>query len=349
MLMPIFKDKDNFVQRCVELSENVDNYINNKLYLADVDDPKLVDQLFLTTNCLDIILGELADRGIIFENNASEFMELLHDREIPLQLRKRFEPDMFFEIVRKLSDESRQALMNEFEYADEQLGARLCVVMSSILPTDAAWDYIAQHSFLFITNNNFKDTMQAVVEKAIYEPPAPLPIERDIKDIATWMKGEQEHQVELKNLLMRVAERLYLNAGDNESSVPLKNELLKKMEKYDWDHRTPAFIAKLMANPKAEEEDEPFHQQRNDHHIQYYFQHKGITWPQIVMVACTAASKSAGDVLRPILAGNEQFVTEGQLQLEQEDINKIADVLNVAETIWNEMKREKEAANGATV
>ena len=173
MLMPIFQDKDNFIQRCVEVSENVDNYINNKLYLADVDDPKLVDQLFLTTNCLDIILGELADRGIIFENNASEFMELLHDREIPLQLRKRFEPETFFDIIRKLSDESRQALMNEFEFADEQLGARLCVVMSSILPTDAAWDYIAQHSFLFITNNNFKDTMQAVLEKALYEPPRP--------------------------------------------------------------------------------------------------------------------------------------------------------------------------------
>lgn len=347
MLMPIFQDKDNFIQRCVELSENVDNYINNRLYLADVDDPKLADQLFLTTNCLDIILGELADRGIIFENNASEFMELLHDREIPLQLRKRFEPEHFFNVIRKLSDESRNAIMNEFEYDDEQLGARLCNVMKGIFPTDAAWDYIAQHSFLFITNNNFRDTMYAVVERAIYEPPAPLPLERDIKDIATWMKGEQQHQEELKTLLMRVAERLYLDAGDNESSVPLKNELLKKMEKYDWDHRTPAFIAKMMANPKAEEEDEPFHQQRNDHHIQYYFQHKGITWPQIVMVACTAASKGQGDVLRMTLAGNEN--AEGTPQIEQEDIKRMADVLNVAEKQWNEMKQAKEATNGETV
>ena len=347
MLMPIFQDKDNFIQRCVELSENVDNYINNRLYLADVDDPKLADQLFLTTNCLDIILGELADRGIIFENNASEFMELLHDREIPLQLRKRFEPEYFFNVIRKLSDESRNAIMNEFEYDDEQLGARLCNVMKGIFPTDAAWDYIAQHSFLFVTNNNFRDTMYAVVERAIYEPPAPLPLERDIKDIATWMKGEQQHQEELKTLLMKVAERLYLDAGDNESSVPLKNELLKKMEKYDWDHRTPAFIAKMMANPKAEEEDEPFHQQRNDHHIQYYFQHKGITWPQIVMVACTAASKGQGDVLRMTLAGNEN--AEGTPQIEQEDIKRMADVLNVAEKQWNEMKQAKEATNGETV
>ncbi len=347
MLMPIFQDKDNFIQRCVELSENVDNYINNRLYLADVDDPKLADQLFLTTNCLDIILGELADRGIIFENNASEFMELLHDREIPIQLRQRFEPDTFFETIRKLSDESRNVIMNEFEFDDEQLGARLCNVMKGIFPTDAAWDYIAQHAFLFITNSNFRDTMHAVVERAIYEPPAPLPIEHDIKDIATWMKGEQKHQEDLKTLLMRVADRIYLDAGDNESSVPLKNELLKKMEKYDWDHRTPAFIAKMMANPKAEEEDEPFHQQRNDHHIQYYFQHKGITWPQIVMVACTAASKGQGDVLRMTLAGNEN--ADGMPQIEQEDIKRMADVLNVAEQQWNEMKQAMEATNGETV
>ena len=349
MLMPICQDKDNFIQRCIELSDNVDNYINNKLYLADVDDPKLADQLFLTTNCLDIILGELADRGIIFENNASEFMELLHDREIPLQLRKRFEPEVFFDLVRKLSDESRDMIMNEFEYADEQLGARLCNIMAGIFPTDAAWDYIAQHGFLFITNDNFRATMQAVVEKAIYEPPAPLPVEHDLKDIATWMKEEQQHQVDLKALLMRVADRIYLNAGDNESSMPLKIELLRKMEKYDWDHRTPAFIAKMMANPNAEKEDEPFHQQKNDHHIQYYFQHKGITWPQIVMVACTAASKSAGDILRPILAGDPK--AEGKPQIEQEDINRMADVLNIAETCWNEMKqeKEKEAVNGSAV
>lgn len=346
MLMTITTGADTFIQRCVELSENVDNYINNKLYLADVDDPKLADQLFLTTNCLDIILGELADRGIIFENNASEFMELLHDREIPLQLRKRFEPDTFYEMISKLTEESRNVIMNEFEYDDMQLGERICNVMSGIFPTDAAWSYIASHGFLFTTNEVFRNTMYAVVERAIYAPPPPLPVENDLKDIATWMKGEQRHQEDLKKLLMLVAERLYLNAGDNESPVPLKNELLKKMEKYDLDHRTPAFIAKMMVNPKAEEEDEPFHQQKNDHHIQYYFQHSGITWPQIVMVACTAASKSAGDVLRPILAGNEQFVSSGQLQIGQDDINKIADVLNVAEKVWNEMKQSEENANG---
>ena len=346
MLMPMTTGTDTFIERCIELSENVDNYINNKLYLADVADPKLADQLFLTTNCLDIILGELADRGIIFENNASEFMELLHDREIPLQLRKRFEPETFYSVISKFTDESRNALMNEFEYADAQLGERLCNIMAGIVPTDAAWSYIASHGFLFVTNEVFRDTMREVVERAIYAPPPPLPVEHDIKDVATWMQGEYKHQEELKALLVAVADRIYLDAGDNESSLPLKNELLKKMEKYDWDHRTPAFIAKMMANPKAEEEDEPFHQQRNDHHIQYYFNHQGITWPQIVMVACTAASKSAGDVLRPILAGNEQFVSNGQLQISQEDINKIADVLNLAEKVWNEMQTSKESVNG---
>lgn len=344
MLMPITTETETFIDRCVELSENVDNYINNKLYLADVDDPKLADQLFLTTNCLDIILGELSDRGIIFENTASEFMELLHDREIPLQLRKRFEPDVFYETISKLTDESRSLIMNEFEYADEQLGERLCNILAGIFPTDAAWSYIASHSFLFITSETFKNRMQPVVEKAIYAPPPPLPVENDLKDIAAWMAGEKKHQDELKELLVRVAERLYLDAGDNDSSIRLKTLLLKKMEKYDWDHRTPAFIAKMMIDPKAEEEDEPFHQQRNDHHIQYYYQHSGITFEQIVMVACTAASKSQGDALRIVISGNEN--ADGVPQITQEDIKQMADVLNVAETIWNEMMREKEGGNG---
>ena len=343
MLMSITTETDTFIERCIELSENVDNYINNKLYLVDVDDPKLADQLFLTTNCLDIILGELADRGIIFENTASEFIELLHDREIPLQLRKRFEPDAFYELISKLTDESRSLLANEFEYADEHLGERLCNILAGIFPTDAAWSYIASHGFLFITNEVFENSIRAVVEKAVYAPPPPLPVEHDLKDISTWMQGEQKHQEELKSLLIRVADRIYLNSGDNESAVPLKNELLKKMERYDWDHRTPAFIAKMMVNPRAEEGDEPFHQQRNDHHIQYYFQHSGITWPQIVMVACTAASKSAGDALRVIISGNEN--AEGTPQITKEDIDRMADVLNIAETVWNEMKREKESAN----
>ena len=119
------------------------------------------------------------------------------------------------------------------------------------------------------------------------------------------------------------------------------------MERYDWDHRTPAFVAKMMANPNAEQEDELNHQQRNDHHIQYYYQHSGITWPQIVMVACTAASKSQGDALRVVISGNEN--ADGVPQITQEDIKRMADVLNVAETVWNEMKQAKEASNGETV
>lgn len=347
MLLQQFAEKDTFIERCIELSENVDNYINNKLYLADVEDPKFADQLYLRTQCLDIILEELADRGIIFPNNAQEFQELLYDREIPLQLRERFEEDKFFNFIRNLTDESKQALRTEFEYDDEQLCARVCNVMSGIYPTDAAWGYLASHDYMFTSNEDFRKRIFPLVEKAAFLPPPPPPIESDVARIAKWMAGEKEHQDELKTLLVKTVERIYNDAGDNESSTPLKIELLKKMERYDWDHRTPAFIAKMMANPNAEQEDELNHQQRNDHHIQYYYQHSGITWPQIVMVACTAASKSQGDALRVVISGNEN--ADGVPQITQEDIKRMADVLNVAETVWNEMKQAKEASNGETV
>ena len=332
MLLQQITDTDNFIHRCVELSENVDNYISNDLFLADVEDPALVNPQFLKTQCLDIILEELRDRGIIFPNNAAEFQELLYDREIPLQLYQRFTEEYMFKLVKDLQDESRQRLMDEFDYDDDQLGARLCNVMSSILPMDAAWEYIASHEFMFFTNKVFRDKFQAVIEKALYEPPAAVPFESDLDRVAKWLSGEKKHQDELKALLMRVAERVYLNAGDNGSSIPLKNELLKKMERYDWDHRQPQFITKLTLNPNAEAEDELNHQQKNDHHVQYYLQHSGITDPQKYMVACTYVSKNK-------IAELEKELQELEVQITPEDKAQILNIAKIAAEQWVEMNK----------
>ena len=335
MLLQQVIDSDNFIHRCVELSENVDNYISNSLFLADVEDSSLVTPLFLKTQCLDIILEELRDRGIIFPNNAAEFQELLYDREIPLQLYQRFTEGYMFNLVKELPDESRQQLMDEFEYEDDQLCARLCNVMSSLLPMDAAWNYIATHEFMFFSNEVFRDKFQAVIQMALYEPHAPIPVESDLDRVAKWMAGEKKHQDELKALLMATAERVYLDAGDNESSVPLKTELLNKMDRYDWDHRQPQFITKLTLNPNAEQEDEYNHQQRNDHHVQYYLQHTGISEPQMFMVACTYVSKNKLDEL-------EKELTELDVQISPDDKDKILSIAKVASECWAAMQPKEE-------
>ena len=333
MLLQQITDSDNFIHRCVELSENVDNYISNDLFLADVEDPSLVTPLFLKTQCLDIILEELRDRGIIFPNNATEFQELLYDREIPLQLYKRFTEEYIFKLVKEMPDESRQQLMEEFEYEDEQLCSRLCNVMSSLIPMDAAWEYIASHEYMFFSNETFRDKFQAVIEKALYAPPAPVPVETDLDRVAKWLAGEKKHQDELKELLMHVAERFYLDAGDNESATPLKMELLKKMDRYDWDHRQPQFITKLTLNPNAEAEDEHNHQQCNDHHVQYYIQHSGITEPQKFMVACTYISKNKLEVL-------EKELNELDVQISEDEKDQILQIAKVAAEQWAIMNQQ---------
>lgn len=329
MLMQPTLETDDFVQRCVEISENVDNYINNRLYLVDVEDPSLVTPLFLKMQCLDLILDELHDRGIHFQNNAYEFIDLLYDREIPILLRIRFEEHNFYPLIRKFSDESKQLLLNEFEVNDESLCARICNVLASILPMDMAWNYIASAADIFSSDENFYKNLYAIVLRAYKDPTVELPVETDIDRLSAWLAGEKKHQDELTRLLMRTAERLYLSAGDNDSSTPLKMALLKKMERYDWDHFNNAFIAKMMSNPNAEKEDEPYHQQHNDHHIQYYFQHEGITETQIVYVACTAVSKEKGNDLREILKTDQPKMTEEQK-------NTMLRVIEAAETIWNE-------------
>lgn len=338
MLMQPVLETDNFVQRCVELSENVDNYINNRLYLADVEDPGLVTPLFLKMQCLDILLDELHDRGIHFQHNAYEFIELLYDRELPFQLRSRFQESFFYPLIRKFSDESKQLLLNEFDNADDQLCARLCTVLGSILPMDAAWDYIASASDIFNSDETFRKQVYSWISRAIKDPTTEVPVESDLSRMSKWLAGEKKHQDELTRLLVRTTERLYLSAGDNESSTPMKLALLEKMERYDWDHFNNAFITKMMTNPKAEEEDEPFHQQHNDHHIQYYFQHDGITETQIIYVACTAASKDKGNDLREILKTNQPKMSEEQK-------TEMLHVLEVAETIWKEEQRNNENGN----
>ena len=344
MQMQPFIEKDIFIQRCVELSENVSQYIGNKLYLLDVDDLTQIDQLFLKTQCLDLIFSDLAGRGIVLVDTTQDFLEQINDTEIPLQLHARFSSDRFFELIKNFSDESKQRLMVEFEYDDEQLCARICDVLSSILPVDAAWQYLAENAHLFVSNNTFRDNMHPLVEKAIFQASSPAPIESDLNRISAWMAGEQKHQYELRKLLVLLAEEIYSRQNDNESATPLKLALLKKMDRYDWDHFNNDFIEKFTIDPSYESKQEPYHQQHNDHHIQYYFQHKGITDVQIIYVAGTAASKEAGNTLREILKTDSPQITP-------EDKQKMLDVLLVAEEIWvkNFKQQNGEVTNGGTV
>ena len=159
--------REEFLNDIVNISTNISEYMNNKLYLTEVEDIDSINDGLIFNLVVDMTLGELSELGIIID--AGE--ELYHEVDIlkmVLDLRRNFAYD---KLLNKLSSNDElsaliSSIVDSEEYDPELLIQEIIGVLASSFPLSEVWPKLVELEDNFHNTDAFIQYINYTLENA---------------------------------------------------------------------------------------------------------------------------------------------------------------------------------------
>lgn len=188
------------IAKARSLSAEIEEYVVTQQYLTEVDDPDVVDPMWLRNRLTVMITEQLEGRGIRIQAGKPQICNdpaLVH---LVMTLRSKFDTDKLYDFLR-----DREELRDELtELANDDADCIEAIVLACnrACPLDEGWEYIGRyledHPGQVVSSSEFVDELQSVFEKIDRLGP-PDPVTEDYAEaVAKFVKylGDRKRTIE---------------------------------------------------------------------------------------------------------------------------------------------------------
>jgi hypothetical protein len=272
--MTYMEVEESLIVRCKKLSPAANEYMENMMYLGDVEDSAEVTQAFLTQKAVSIIMAEVADIGIVSEFDIEDFVTDTANFEAMFAMRERLNNETLYEYFKSMTMEQWTVCCNILDdtQRDDDLLLNLIHYMAEISPLDLKIGQILQCSNHWVSNFRFRQHLDALRRKMDNTDMNKTNVNDDnILEITEFLKLIQSRT---EAVVKAVQYLLGIYTDLNEEYM------LQQAMKYDHDKLDPDKVHIFAKYNRSKEsfDGEPQcvsdHHRNVDHHIQYWMNRK---------------------------------------------------------------------------
>ena len=281
----------SIIEQYMEVSDDIREYVDGKLYLIDFEDEDAVTDDELLDMLNKKVLDELIEVGIII-NDIAELHATGYKLDILVFLHSKFTNDNHVDLLKNTSESFKASIRTTFDGTTEDVLFNIISILSAEDKTNHVWKYLVENRYEYKSNSDFVTLMRETLNNIeANDIDTPLITDTNIDVIKEYMEYKKEH-IRCVNLAAKTLCKLYEGKVDDQLVI---NQWLPG---HDLDLLSPEHVHEIavvhMSNSKnegegtklPEPEAELYHHKHRIHHFEYYIEHNisTVTMEQMLML-----------------------------------------------------------------